>query len=253
MKTESEDLNGIPGSEHGPCPYGDRAELNAPEAVRERRRTRRFFNLVSPAFILIDRRLLPEYRNALAELALNPALTVLDLGTGTGTLAGAFAERGHTVAGMDFARGLLRRARRRLPEAHLLEMDLAELPRLSDGAYDVVTMAYLLHGLPPELRRFTLCEAGRIARRFVLVFDYAAPVPWYVRAVEWIEGPHYPSFAARTTGDHGAEAGLEIRRAGMTSAFGGYWLAEPVHQDARGAGRREGGDEPPALPEGSGS
>lgn len=227
MKTVSEDPEGVSSFVPRPCQGEDRAALDGPEAVRERRRTRRFFNLVAPAFHFVDRRLLPEYRAALAELELDPGLTVLDLGTGTGTLARAFAERSHTVAGMDFARGLLRRARRRLPEAHLLEMDLAELPRLPDGGYDVVTMAYLLHGLPPDLRRFTLCEAGRVARRFVLVFDYAIPVPWYVRVIEWIEGPHYPSFAARGFGEQAAGAGLEICRAGMTSGFGGYWLTEP--------------------------
>lgn len=230
MKTQSGDPEGIAVSPllPGPCNGDDRTALNAPQSVRERRRTRRFFNLVSPAFTLIDHRLAPEYRDALAELALTPDLTVLDLGTGTGTLARAFSQRGHGVTGMDFAENLLRRARRRLPEAHLLEMDLAELPRLPDNSYDVVGMAYLLHGLPPDLRRFTLCEAGRISRRFVLVFDYATPVPWYVRTVEWIEGPHYPSFAARGFSEHAAEAGLEVHRAGMTSGFGGYWLAEPT-------------------------
>jgi 2-polyprenyl-3-methyl-5-hydroxy-6-metoxy-1,4-benzoquinol methylase len=39
-----------------------------------------------------------------------PALSVLDLATGTGLLAGAFAERGHAVAGPDFADNLLNRA-----------------------------------------------------------------------------------------------------------------------------------------------
>jgi len=228
MTTYSDDPDGISSPLSRPCPGGDRAALAAPEALRERRRTRRFFNLVSPAFIVIDRHLLPEYRGALAELDLASDLTVLDLGTGTGSLARAFAERGHAVTGMDFAGNLLRRARRRLPEAHLLEMDLAELPRLAGGSYDVVSMAYLLHGLPPELRRFTLCEAARVARRFVLVFDYATPVPWYVRVVEWVEGPHYPGFIARGFHEHAAKAGLEVSRAGLTSGFGGYWLAEPT-------------------------
>jgi len=195
----------------------------------ERRRTRRFFNLVAPAFHIIDRRLLPEYRRALETMALDPSLDVLDLATGTGTLALAFAERGHTVAGIDFAGRLLRRARRRLPGADLRRMDLAELPAFGERSRGIVAMGYLLHGLDPAMRRFVLCEAARIARRWIVVFDYARPGPLAVRIVEWIEGPHYPSFVARPFGEHAGEAGLAVVASGETSDVGGWWLLEHVH------------------------
>jgi hypothetical protein len=63
----------------------------------ERHRTRLFFNLVAPAFHVIDRRLLPEYRQALETLNLDPGLSILDLATGTGTLADLAAEAGLIV------------------------------------------------------------------------------------------------------------------------------------------------------------
>jgi len=197
---------------------GERAE-----AEIERHRTRRFFNLIAPAFHVIDRRLLPEYRRVLETLSLGRELSVLDLATGTGTLAAAFAERGHRVAGIDFAARLLRRARRRLPQADFRLMDLADLPQLADDAYDVVTLAYVLHGMPPQMRRFALCQAHRLARRYVLVFDYSGPGYWYVRLIEWIEGPHYPSFVASPLADLAAEAGLFVER--KESICGGAcWL-----------------------------
>ena len=195
-----------------------------PESATERHRTRRFFNLVAPAFHFIDRRLLPEYRKALELLSLDPELSVLDLATGTGTLAAAFAERGHRVAGIDFAARLLRRARRRLPQADFRLMDLADLPRLPDDAYDVVALAYVLHGMPPPMRRFALDQAHRLARRHVLVFDYSGPGRWYVRLIEWIEGPHYPSFVDRPMADLAAEAGLIVEREERTSSVGACWL-----------------------------
>jgi ubiquinone/menaquinone biosynthesis C-methylase UbiE len=194
------------------------------ESVDERLRTRRFFNLVAPAFHVIDRRLLPEYRQALETLSLDPGLSVLDLATGTGTLAAAFAERGHPVAGIDFAARLLRRARRRLPGADLRLMDLADLPQLPNDAYDVVALAYVLHGMPPQMRRFALCQARRLARRHVLIFDYSGPGRWYVRLIEWIEGPHYPSFVDRPMADLAAEAGLIVEREERTSSTGACWL-----------------------------
>jgi ubiquinone/menaquinone biosynthesis C-methylase UbiE len=198
-------------------------EGGRPESEVERHRTRRFFNLVAPAFHVIDRRLLPEYRRALEILGLEPELSVLDLATGTGTLAAAFAERGHRVAGIDFAARLLRRARRRLPQADFRLMDVADLPQLPDDTYDVVALAYVLHGMPPDMRRFALCQAGRLARRHVLVFDYSGPGPWYVRLIEWIEGPHYPSFVARSLADLAADAGLIVERKEPTCG-GSCWL-----------------------------
>ena len=199
-------------------------EGGRPESEVERHRTRRFFNLVAPAFHVIDRRLLPEYRRVLETLGLEPELTVLDLATGTGTLAAAFAERGHRVAGIDFAARLLRRARRRLPQADFRLMDLADLPQIPDNAYDVVALAYVLHGMPPQMRRFALCQARRLARRHVLVFDYSGPGRWHVRFIEWIEGPHYPSFVARPLAELVAEAGLIVRREERTSSVGACWL-----------------------------
>ncbi len=201
-----------------------RRDGGRPEPAAERGRTRRFFNLVAPAFHVIDRRLLPEYRRVLETLGLEPELSVLDLATGTGTLAAAFAERGHRVAGIDFAARLLRRARRRLPQADFRLMDLADLPQLPDDAYDVVALAYVLHGMPPQMRRFALCQARRLARRHVLVFDYSGPGRWHVRLIEWIEGPHYPSFVDRPLADLAAEAGLIVEREERTSSTGACWL-----------------------------
>ncbi len=223
-----------PGDGNRPCARaGD--TLASPGETLERRRTRRFFNLVAPAFHVIDRNLLPAYREVLEGLRLPPEETILDLATGTGTLALAFAERGHAVTGIDFAERLLRKARRRLPNADLRPMDLAELPSLPAAAWDGVTMAYLLHGLPPDFRRFVLCEAARLARRWVLVFDYPEPGPLYVRIIEWIEGPHYPGFVGRPFEEHAAESGLSIVKRGVTSRHGGWWLLRPPGSEGSGA------------------
>lgn len=221
------------------CTEEDRRRVES-HLAGERRRTRRFFNLVSPAFHLIDRRLLPEYRAALEELSLDPSLPVLDLATGTGTLARAFAERGHAVTGFDFAERLLKRARRRLPSADLRRMDLADLPSFAGRSFGIVAMGYLLHGLDPVMRRFVLCESARIAARHVLVFDYARPGPWIVRLVEWVEGPHYPSFVDRPFPEQAAEAGLEVVREGIVSDVGGWWLLRHGTRPEAGEGGSHG-------------
>jgi len=191
--------------------------------VEERHRARRFFNRVALAFHIIDRRLGPEYRTALEVLSLPKEGTVLDIGTGTGTLAAAFAERGHPVTGIDFAERLLEKARRRVPSGKFHTMDLIELGEMPSESFNVVCLAYVLHGLSPELREATLHQAFRLARNGVLIFDYSCLGPWYVRLIEWIEGPHYPAFVGRSMAAQLSAHHLVIKEEGETSSVGGWW------------------------------
>lgn len=192
-------------------------------SVEERRKARRFFNRTVLAFHIIDRRLGPEYRKVLEMLSLSASLTVLDIGTGTGTLAGAFADRGHRVTGIDFADRLIARARRRVPTGDFRLMDLVELEEMPAGSFDIVCLGYVLHGLSPELRDTTLHHAARLAREGVVIFDYSGLGPWRVRLIEWIEGPHYPGFVARDMGEYVSAHRLAIEKSGETSSFGGWW------------------------------
>jgi ubiquinone/menaquinone biosynthesis C-methylase UbiE len=191
----------------------------------ERERTRRFFNLVAPAFCIIDRHLLPRYRLVLRRLRLPAGWSVLDIGTGTGTLATALVERGHPTTGIDTADRLLARARQAAPRADLRTMDLVDLPSMEHDSFDVVALAYVLHGLPTALCDLALAEARRLARQRVLVLDYDGRGPWYVRLVERVEGPHYRLFVERPMEDRLAEVGLEVERKIPMSHQSAAWLA----------------------------
>ena len=118
--------------------------------LEERRRTRRFFNRMSPLYPIVERHLFPEYRRARERIGLPPELRVLDLATETGLLAGAFSERGHVVLGLDVADKLLKRARRRFPQVDFRHFDLLHLDRIEADRYDLVSMGYFLHGLSPD-------------------------------------------------------------------------------------------------------
>jgi ubiquinone/menaquinone biosynthesis C-methylase UbiE len=198
---------------------------------RERERTRRLFNRTAPYYWIIDRGLVPRYRRALAELDLPPDLPVLDVATGTGALALAFDERGHPVTGIDFAVRLLSRASRRVPDARFELLDLVELPRFADASFGIVSFAYVLHGLSPELRAFALAEARRIASRHVVVFDYSGLGPWYVRLVERVEGPHYRSFVATSVTGQLAANGLTVDRVLSPVPYSACWLCFPAGKE----------------------
>jgi ubiquinone/menaquinone biosynthesis C-methylase UbiE len=194
----------------------------------ERHRIRRLFNRTVSVTSLFDGHLRREYARTLTRIDLPPRLEVLDLGTGTGNLAAALAARGHRVTGIDFSERSLARARRSGPGMRLILADLAELDAVRDRSFDLVSFAFVLHGLPEALRRGTLRHAARIARQAVLVIDHAGRGPWYVRALELLEGPNYRSWVARPVEDVLVEAGLEVTAHGATSSITGYWLARPV-------------------------
>lgn len=194
----------------------------------ERRRARRFFNLMSPLYPMVERHLFPEYRRALERIGLPSELRVLDLATGTGLLAGAFSERGHEVSGLDFADRLLRRARRRFPRVDFRHFDLLHLDRIEADSYDLVSMGWFLHGISPDFRRYILRESARIARARVLIFDYGCDGGWFVRFIEWVEGPNYPTFLAEDRARELRRAALRIDREERVSDFGNYWLCTPL-------------------------
>ncbi len=190
----------------------------------ERSRTRRFFNLVSVIYPFIERNLTPAYRTALGKLDLDSGLRVMDLATGTGILAGVFAERGHPTTGIDFAANLLNRARKKFPAVTFREMDLVDLDGIQAGSFGIVSMGYFLHGVDAEFRREVLMEAARIASDYVIIFDYGRPGNFVVRFIEWVEGPHYPAYLAASRDAEFREAGLEIVEDFPTSDFGQVWV-----------------------------
>jgi len=191
---------------------------------KEREETRRFFNRAAFVFPIIERSLFPEYRRTLKKLNLDTNYTVLDLATGTGILAGAFAERGHPAAGYDFAEKMLRRARRKFPEVNFKQFDLSNLEKLAPDSYDITAMGYFLHGINPQFRRQVLFHAARIARRYVIIFDYCCRGSLLVRFIEWIEGPHYRQFIESDRSEEFDSAGLYIEKEISMSEYGSMRL-----------------------------
>jgi SAM-dependent methyltransferase len=194
---------------------------------QERKRARIFFNLASVIYPVIEWHLFPRYQEALARLGLPAELTVLDVATGSGILAAAFARRGHAVAGLDLSESMLKRARRRFPQVDFRTFDLVDLPEIPARSYGIVSCGYFLHGLSAGFRETILKDIARIAGRYVVVFDYCCDEGWFVRLIEWIEGPNYPQFIATPREAEFAAAGLRIERSFRTSGFGDAWLCRP--------------------------
>ncbi len=96
------------------------------------------------------------------------AKRMLDVGTGTGIFAEAFAGRGLDVTGIDPSPELLAVARRHAAGSFL--QGTAEKLPFEDHSFDIVMMGHVLH--ETDDRAGALSEARRVARQRVAVLEW---------------------------------------------------------------------------------
>ncbi|HEY1331406.1 MAG TPA: class I SAM-dependent methyltransferase [Actinomycetota bacterium] len=149
----------------------------------------------------------------------SPGQRVLDLGTGTGSLARGFALAGCDVIGMDVAEPMLRMARRLDAEASVLVRYLmagAEATALRDGSVDVVACGQAWHWFDRpraagEARR-VLTPGGALA---LCRLDYV-PLPGnVVEATEDLIRRWDPEYAPMPTTGMSPEWALDAGAAGF--------------------------------------
>lgn len=88
-----------------------------------------------------------------------PGARVLDLGTGTGTVAAAAQRRGASVTGVDFSEEMLAKARQLVPEVQFRAASADALP-FDDASFDAVAANTVLHHLARPVQ--SLAEAHRV-------------------------------------------------------------------------------------------
>lgn len=122
----------------------------------------------------------------LAWLAAPPGLAWLDVGCGTGALAGTIADRGapKRLVGIDSSTGFLDRARRRLAGsvAELREGDALALP-FAAGDFDRVVSGLVLNFLPDRAR--ARAEMVRVARPGGEIALYVWDYPDRMELMRW--------------------------------------------------------------------
>lgn len=113
--------------------------------------------------------------------ALCPPGRVLDVGCGTGALAGRLADRGYQVVGVDPSEGMLEVMRARHPGLEAVAASGTSLP-FGDDAFDLaLTVAALHHVAEPEAVAQTLGEMTRVSRPAgrILVWDHNPRNPYW--------------------------------------------------------------------------
>lgn len=105
-----------------------------------------------------------------------PGDRVLDVCTGTGEQAMAFAKLGAKVVGVDIARGVLEcaiaKTARQRPA--WLEMDATKLG-FRNEAFDISTISFILHHMPESVQRRLLTEVARVTRKKIVIIEPHTP------------------------------------------------------------------------------
>lgn len=150
-----------------------------------------------------------------------PDASLLDVATGTGEQAYAFAQQCRHVVGVDISDGMLDVAARKyggLPNLSFQHADATDLP-FDDASFDAACVSFALHEMPPTIREKTLREMTRVVRRGgrIIVVDYGLPErawfrPIVFHAVKLYERERYAEFVQSDLRDALGRAGLvEIR------------------------------------------
>jgi ubiquinone/menaquinone biosynthesis C-methylase UbiE len=103
---------------------------------------------------------------------------ILDVATGTGKQAFAFAKRGYDVTGIDLSEAMLKVAskKNKYENAKFALADATNLP-FRDSSFNVSCVSFALHDMPLTIREKVLKEMVRVTKPegMIIIVDYALP------------------------------------------------------------------------------
>lgn len=164
--------------------------------------TRKIFSMLAPFYDILTAPV-AGIRETVVRFALaKPKSRVLDIATGTGAQAFAFAKHAHKVTGVDISESMLAvaRAKNSLKAPHFEVADAVALPFPNDS-FDVSSISFALHDMPPAIRERVLDEMVRVTMPggTIIIADYALPGNSIIRSlicalIRAYEGPYYTDF-----------------------------------------------------------
>lgn len=145
---------------------------------------------------------------------------VLDVATGTGKQAFAFAKKGYDVIGIDLTEAMLEVARKKnkYQNARFEVADATDLP-FEDDTFDVASISLALHDMPRAIRQKVLKEMVRVTRPtgMLVIVDYDLPRnkigrSLIYRLVSLYEGKYYQQFIESDFRGLLKEARIEVNK-----------------------------------------
>jgi len=143
---------------------------------------------------------------------------ILDVATGTGKQAFAFANRGFNVVGVDLSEDMLAVAKKQnsYKNAIFEIADATNLP-FEDNSFDVSCVSFALHDMIPIIREKTLKEMVRVTKTkgTVIIVDYALPENglsrFFVYNIVKLYEPYYSEFIKSDLEAMLRKSGIQIK------------------------------------------
>ncbi len=144
---------------------------------------------------------------------------ILDIATGTGKQAFAFAKKGYDVIGIDLSEAMLKVANKknRLGSVKFEVADATNLP-FEDNSFDICCVSFGLHDMPLSIREKALKEMVRVTKTkgMMVIVDYALPKSKIARfliyhSVKFYEGKYYSEFIKSDLKTLLRKKGIEIK------------------------------------------
>jgi len=162
------------------------------------KRAKFIFNLIAPIYAKVDKSLTNNYKDVISLLKDDINLkdkTVLDIGAGTGAWSKAYLHGGaQSVTGVDFSKKMVDVSQAKHPEINFTVGDAENLSDIDSDNFDIVTAAYVLHGVKNNRRQKILSEMKRVSKQYVVIHDFSGRTPIFVRFLEFMEKSDYINF-----------------------------------------------------------
>jgi len=164
----------------------------------DKKRAAFIFNFIAPIYGFIDRATSTDYQELIeaANQKLNlEGLSVLDVGTGTGSWVAALKKTTKAKAiGVDMSEKMLVQAVKNYPEIEFIHQDGEDLGRFESSSFDVVTASFVLHGMKIKERTKVLAEMKRVASKYVIIQDFHGKIESMILFLEILERSDYKFF-----------------------------------------------------------
>ncbi len=203
--------------------------------------TRKAFDFLAPFY---DAAVFPfsGLRDRVAELTgAGNAAKILDVATGTGKQAFAFAKKGYAVTGVDITESMLSVARRKNKFPNV-KFEIADATKLEfdSGSFDVVSISFALHDMPLSIRERVLAEMARVTKPEgnIVIVDYFLPKNkigkfLIYHIISLYEGEYYKKFIKSDLRDFIENSGIYIKEE-VPALFGAARIIKGVkNQRAR--------------------
>ena len=184
------------------------------------------FSAIAPMYGLFYGHQKRKFRELLAPgkmpLDLGGFTNAIDIGCGTGALCAALFERGLAVHGVDRAEGMLKAARERPGHAGLRfsQGDAIKGLPFPDKCFDLAFASHVAHGLRAPQRQALYREMARLAKQYVILYDYFDRSSPLTSLIERLEGGDYFRFIKEAPGELRALfPRLEMLSAGKRSGW----------------------------------